>query len=256
MISLRSCSGAQKVKEFSCELGKTITKAFWTNDYLENDSDGKCGNQEIARREQQKDEQQKLKAENGSLVAVKQDFVKAVAIIEVENAFRVANRRVHFAVEELLEEVFFLHNIVDVFEGLRNESTSTSDERVWYFRVRFGFAYVIDESGKEAINVVIRENHFLKAVIKLHALVAERLMVVARFGFNGINELLVEESEIFGREDCVSLLIAAGQQPSMAAQILLLPLELEDHVERIDVTAPMDCERNESPRYKLKSFMQ
>lgn len=54
---------------------------------------------------------------------------------------------------------------------------------------------------------MIRENHSLKALIELHALVVELLVVKTRFGFY-INELLIEESKIFERKDCVSLLVS------------------------------------------------
>lgn len=85
--------------------------------YLKNNSYGKNCDEKAASREQQKGEKQKLKSKDGVLVAVEQNFIERVTV-EVKDSFRVANIRVHLAVEKLLKHVLLLHHIVDIFQGL------------------------------------------------------------------------------------------------------------------------------------------
>jgi hypothetical protein len=103
--------------------------------------------------------------------------------------------------------------------------------------------HVIYEGGKETVYVVICENHFLKVVVQFQAVIAERLLVaVAGFTCDRIDQLLVEESEIFWRENCVGLLISAWEEATVSAEILFFPFKLQNHIEGIDITAAVDCQ--------------
>lgn len=99
---------------------------------------------------------------------------------------------------------------------------------------------MINESGKESVDVVISENHFLK----VDALIVELVVVVICFARYRIDEFLVKQSKIFRCHYCVGLMVATRQKPTMTYEIFFFALKLQNHVESIDVTAPVDyCER-------------
>lgn len=91
------------------------------NDYLEDNSDRKCCDQEIASREQEKNEKQIFEAEKRALVAIKQHFVEWVAVVKIKDTFRVAGRSVHFTVEQLLKQILFFHLVIDIFQRLNGK---------------------------------------------------------------------------------------------------------------------------------------
>lgn len=100
---------------------------------------------------------------------------------------------------------------------------------------------MIDESGKESVDVVISENHFLK----VNALIVELVVVVICFARYRIDEFLVKQSKIFWGHYRVGLMIATRQKPTVTYEIFFFALKLQNHVESIDVTAPVDyCERD------------
>lgn len=120
--------------------------------YLENNSHSENCDEKAASREQQKSEKQKLKSENGILIAIEQNFIKRVTV-EVKDSFRIANIRVHLAVEELLEQVLLLHHIVDIFQGL--EWVKINNLITFAYKSSVS-TYVIDKRSEEPVDVVIR----------------------------------------------------------------------------------------------------
>lgn len=165
--------------------------------YLEHQSNGKYRDQKVAGCEQEKGEEQKLETENRTFVAVEQNLVEWVPV-EVKYSFRVADVWIQLAVEELFKHVLLLHHIIDIFQGLERVRANNS--------IRFAYesasTYVIDKCREEAIDVVIRQNHFVEIQIRLFALLALK---------QSVDQLLVEQTQIFRRDDRERCVIASLQ---------------------------------------------
>lgn len=73
--------------------------------------------------------------------------------VEVKDSLRIANIRVHLAVEELLEQVLLLHHIVDIFQGL--EWVKINNLITFAYKSSVS-TYVIDKRSEEPVDVVIR----------------------------------------------------------------------------------------------------
>jgi hypothetical protein len=99
---------------------------------------------------------------------------------------------------------------------------------------------VINKSSKESIDIVVGDHSFLEILLKLAVLLVI-MASAAVVALNRTNELLIESSQIEGRQNRVRLLVAGRQQTSIAAQILLLALKLKYHVERVNVASSVHC---------------
>lgn len=165
--------------------------------YLEYQSNGKYRDQKAPGGEQEKSEEQELEAEYRTLVAVEQNLVEWVPV-EIKYSFRVADVWIQLAVEELFKHVFLLHHIIDIFQGLERVRASRSI----IFAYKSASTYVIDKCREEAVDVVICQNHFVEIHVRLFALLALE---------QPVNQLLVEQAQIFRRDDRERCVIASLQ---------------------------------------------
>lgn len=91
---------------------------------------------------------------------------------------------------------------------------------------------------------MIGENHFFKVVVKLQAVIVERLlMIVARLACYWVYEFFVKQAKILWRQNRVGLLIATWEKATVSAEIFFFPFKLQNHIECIDITAAVDCQQ-------------